>query len=99
MRGTVSETRLSVWITLAIATTVLVIAACTWVRRHPVVGTVTTVLAGVALGSVGSVAGLSTWVSSASRRFSSPSQSSSVRMWATASRCLRARSALAEKSC
>lgn len=66
MRHEVSELRLSIWVTLAIVTTLLVIATCGWVRRHPVVDTVTTVLAAVSLGSVGSVAGLSTWVAAES---------------------------------
>jgi diguanylate cyclase (GGDEF)-like protein len=66
MRHDVSEQRLSVWVATAIATTMIVFAACSWSRSHPIVDRTTTVLAGVALASVGSVAGLSTWVAAAS---------------------------------
>jgi diguanylate cyclase (GGDEF)-like protein len=66
MRSEVDEQRLSIWVALTIVTTVLVVVTCGWVRRHPVVDTVTTVLAAVSLGAVGSVAGLSTWVAAQS---------------------------------
>ncbi len=66
MRHDVSELRLSVWVATAIAATIVVIVACTWVRFHPIVDLTTTVIAGLALICVGSVAGLSTWVAAES---------------------------------
>ncbi|MEZ5249649.1 MAG: hypothetical protein R2713_10675 [Ilumatobacteraceae bacterium] len=66
MRQEVDEERLSIWITLAIITTVLVIATTQWARRHPVINAVTIVSVGVSLGSIGAVAGLSTWVAARS---------------------------------
>ena len=62
MRDDVSQFRLSVWVSVAIVTTLLVVAACSWFRSHIVVDRVGTALAWAALAAVGGVAGLSTWV-------------------------------------
>ncbi len=62
MRNDVSELRLSAWVATAIAATIVIMFACHWVRWHPTVDRLVTLIAGAALVCVGSVAGLSTWV-------------------------------------